>query len=384
VSVAQGENGRRRKQFYGKTQADVLHKVNKARHELDQGLPITGDGQTVQQFLEHWLENCARQRLRPRTFAGYKYHVEKKLVPALGATKLSALSGQQVQHMVNEHAKTLQPRTVRYVRAVLRSALNQAVKWNLVVRNVARLVDLPRMRKHYPRVLPPDEAKAFVKAASTNRLGALFSVALAVGLRLGEAEGLKWDDIDLESKKLHVRRALQRLPKEPGEKKSRVAFVEPKSEQSRRTVTLPQFAVDALKKHRVRQKEERLKAGKHWQEQGLVFATTVGTFVDERNLRREFQIVLDAAKLPHMRIHDLRHTCASLLLAQGVHIKVVQEILGHSHVSLTLDTYSHLIPGVEQQASEKMNALFVETAQEETQQESEPARGCQMAVKSPA
>lgn len=133
---------------------------------------------------------------------------------------------------------------------------------------------------------------------------------------------------------------------------------EPKSNTSRRAIVLPEFAVQVLRRHRVRQKEERLKAGEFWQDRNLVFTSTIGTPVDEQNLRREFTAILTAAKLPSMRIHDLRHTCASLLLAQGVAAKVVQEILGHSQIGLTLDTYSHLIPGLQSDAADKMNALL--------------------------
>lgn len=173
---------------------------------------------------------------------------------------------------------------------------------------------------------------------------------LAVGLRLGEALGLGWDDVDLTAKTLRIRRALQRVEK-------KLVFVEPKSERSRRTVSLPDFAITALKRQRTAQKEERLKAGSKWNDSGLVFTSSIGTPLDERNVRREFDEILKAAKLPAMRIHDLRHTCASLLLAQGVHPRVVMETLGHSQISLTRDTYSHVLPALGAEAATKMDLL---------------------------
>jgi integrase len=237
--------------------------------------------------------------------------------------------------------------------------LSHAEKWNLVARNVAKLVDLPKRRRHEPRVLAPKQAQAFVDAASEFRLGAVFSVSMALGLRLGEALGLTWDDVSFERKTLRVRQTLQRLPKAEGEQHGKVVFGEPKSDKSRRVISLPSFAVELLRRHQVRQKEDRLKAGSDWEDKNLVFTSTIGTPVDERNLRREFDAILKAAELPHMRIHDLRHTCASLLLAKGIHAKIVQEVLGHSQITLTLDTYSHLIPGLAGEAAKKIDEILV-------------------------
>ncbi len=358
LTVAHRDGKRVDKYFYGRTQGAVQKKMTKARRELQQGLPLQPENVTVAKFLRDWLKDIAPLRLRPRTLACYRQHVNDHLVPALGQTKLHHLTPQQVQALLNEKAKKLRPATVARIRATLRVALSQAEKWNLVARNVAKLVDVPKARRYQARVLTPQEARAFVNAATEVRLGAVFSVAMALGLRLGEALGLRWDDIELEGKQLRVRQTLQRLPKGEGEKHGKVVFGEPKSEKSRRVISLPTFAVDLLKRHRVRQKEERLKAGSDWKDQNLVFTSTVGTPVDERNLRREFETILTKAQLPHMRIHDLRHTCASLLLAQGIHPKVVQETLGHSQISLTLDTYSHLIPGMGEEAAKKMDEIL--------------------------
>jgi integrase len=228
------------------------------------------------------------------------------------------------------------------IRAVLRTALAQALKWQLVAWNVAVLVDLPRASRPQFRVMEPKGARELLKVAADHRLGPLFSVALAVGLRLGESLGLAWDDVDLSTRTLRVRRALQRFD-------GKLHFVEPKSESSNRSVALPESAVVVLGRHRVRQQTERLLAGQRWRDTGLVFTTTIGTPLDDRNVRKAFRELLDAAELPPMRIHDLRHTCTSLLLAQGVHSRVVME---------TLDTYSHVMPTLERNAADRMDAVL--------------------------
>ena len=343
---------RRRKQVYGRTRKEVRDQITKLLTDQQFGLPISTERQTVGQFLEHWLESSARPRLRPRTFAGYKTIVSQHLIPVLGKTQLRKLTPQHVQQMLI--AKTnegLAPRTVGGIRAVLRTALTQALKWRLVAWNVAVPVDLPRASRPQFRVLEPRQAQELLRVAADHRLGPLFSVALAVGLRLGESLGLAWGDVDLSARTLRVRRALQRFD-------GKLRFVEPKSESSNRRVALPESAVDVLRRHRVRQKTERLLAGERWRETGLVFTTTIGTPLDDRNVRKAFRELLDAAELPPMRIHDLRHTCASLLLAQGVHPRVVMETLGHSQISLTLDTYSHVMPTLERDAADRMDAVL--------------------------
>jgi integrase len=302
-----------RPSFYGKKAADVRDQLTKAKEQFKNGIEVGSDRQLVKDFLSGWLENTARPRLRPRTFTGYTQHIASHIVPAVGHLKLAELSPAHVQGLMKaKSTEGLSPRTVRYMRAVLRTALNDAVKWGIVARNVATLVELPRATRHAIRTLDADEARSFLSSAKKSRLGTIFSVALAVGLRLGEALALSWDDVDLDARTVRVRRALQRIEKT-------LQFVEPKSERSRRTVTLPEFAVTSLKRYRVAQKKEKLKAGSKWTASRLVFTSTIGTPLDERNVRREFDAILVAAKLPPMRIHDLRHTCASLMLAEAVH-----------------------------------------------------------------
>jgi integrase len=315
-------------------------------------LPVAPDKQTTGDFLGAWLTGTAKPRLRPRTYSDYRLIVNKHLIPTFGKVLLVKLGPEHVRDLfLRKTLAGLSARRIRAMRAVLRTALDEAVKWGRVARNVADLVKSPRATRFKAATLDQKQAKGLLKAASKHRLGALFSVALAVGLRLGEALGLRWEDVDLDGGTLSVMQALQRV-------EGKLQFVEPKSEQSRRKLRLPDVTLKVLKRHQTQQKRERLKAGGAWTESGLVFTSTIGSALDDRNVRRSFHSLLVAAKLPKIRIHDLRHTTATLLLAQGVHPKVVQEILGHSQISLTLDTYSHVLPHLGEEAAEKMNEML--------------------------
>ena len=244
----------------------------------------------------------------------------------------------------------LSPRTVQYARAVLRKALNQALRWGLVPRNVATLVDPPRSKRHEIVFFAPDQANAFLDTARGDRLEALYRVALSLGLRQGEALGLRWEDVDLERGVLRVRVALQRIDGVP-------QLVEPKTPRSHRTIALPRPLAAHLRAHRTRQITERL-ACPRWQDWDLVFPSSVGTPLSPQNLTKRYKALLRDAGLPAMRFHDLRHSCASLLLAQGVPARVVMETLGHSQIGLTLNTYAHVMPELQRQAAEAMERLF--------------------------
>jgi len=218
--------------------------------------------------------------------------------------------------------------------------------------NAAAMVSAPRGTRLEPKVLTPEEARRLLDAARGDRLEALYSVALALGLRQGEALGLKWSDIDLDSGVLRVRRAAQRIPRQG------TRFVETKTGRSRRTLFMPPVVISALRAHRARQILERLAAGQHWVELDVVFASQFGTLADGPNVTHRFHRLLKKAGLPPMRFHDLRHACASLLLVQGVHPRVVMETLGHSQISLTMNTYSHVLPALQREAADRMEAVL--------------------------
>lgn len=340
---------RLQKAFTGKTKEEVRRKLTEAMRAHDQGLTVNPKAQTVGQFLTHWLEEVVKQRVRPATYRSYEQIVRNHLMPGLGKYPLQKLTPLIVQTFLNAKAET--GISVEHLRRVLRSALTQAVKWDLVPRNAAALVSAPKKEKHEFAYLSPEMAKAFLVAAKEHRAEALFTVAVAVGLRLGEALGLRWQDVDLDEGTLTVRYQLQRLG-------GKAQLVEPKTTRARRTLPLPEFAIKALKAHKVRQLEERLMNADVWREQGLVFPSSVGTPMFERNVRRTLSAILTKCELPPMRFHDLRHTCATLLLVQGTDPRTIMETLGHSQIALTLNTYSHVLPSLQRDAADRMNRLL--------------------------
>lgn len=310
--------------------------------------------QRLGQYLEWWVsESLPTSGLRPATLVSYAEKVRLHINPTLGHVRLARLAPSHVEQLLRvKQAEGCSPGRVARIHAVLRAALSQAERWGLVARNVAKLVKAPQNTR--PEVVPltPAEARKLLEAAADDRLLALYSVGLALGLRLGEALGLHWADVDLDAGTLRVRTALQRVKGPDGWK---LTMVEPKSKRSRRTIPLPGSCVEALRAHRLRQMEERLAAGTRWVEQGLVFTTPKGTPIDPRNLLRRFHAVCELAGIGQRRFHDLRHTCASLLLAQNVHPRVVMETLGHSQMGLTMDTYSHVLPVLQRDAADLMD-----------------------------
>jgi integrase len=343
---------RRRKYVYGATAAEVQDALLKARADLAAGLPVAVEKQNVGQFLDRWLE-AVRPSVRPRTFQSYAILVRNHIAPELGRLRLDRLAPQHVQAaLVRKSASGLSAQTVRHVRAILRIALNQAIKWGLVVRNAASLAVAPKLERKSFRSLSPDEARRLLDAARGDHLEAVYSVALSLGLRMGEILGLRWQDIDLDGALLTVNQAIYRIAG-----KGLVA-AEPKTDRSRRALFLPDGVLRALRAHRLRQLQERLAAGSRWHDSGLAFTSGIGTPLEPRNLFRSFKALLRRAGLPDVRFHDLRHSAASLLLAQGVPMRAVMELLGHSNIGTTADIYSHVMPAMMRDVADKMDAIL--------------------------
>ena len=309
---------------------------------------------TVGELLDRWLDEAVVLTVRPRTLASYRYVVRVHLRPALGEIPLAALTPQDVQALLNRKAASgLAPRTVGYVRGVLRQALGYAERMDLVGRNVARLARPPRVPRRQVSPLTLEEARLFRAAVAGDRLEALYLVAVGCGLRQGEILGLRWRDVDLDGRLLRVRFALARVDGD-------MALVEPKSATSRRNVPMPSFVAEALAVHQARQAAEALPRCPEPPDpfSDLVFTTTLGTPLDGISVTRRFQRVLKGAGLPRQRFHDLRHAAASYMLAAGVPARVVMETLGHSEISLTLNTYSHVLPGLGRDAADRMETLL--------------------------
>jgi integrase len=337
--------------LYGKTQKEAREKLDDLKRRLREGQVGDLDRQTVGQFLTYWLDHVAKPTVRASTFRSYKYIVEFHLIPALGKYQLTKLTTQRVQALLNAKREAgLAPNTVRTIRAVLRRALNEAVVYRQVAQNVASAAKPPRGGKAESVVLDQAQATAFLYEVREDRLEALYRVAVALGLRQGEILGLRWEDVDFERRLIQVRFQMQRVDGE-------FAFVELKSRESRRIVDLPEMLVLALKKHKKRQNEERLLA-KRWDDRDLVFCTRYGTPLDGPNVTRYFQAALERANLPRLRFHELRHSCASLLIAQGYTADEVRRLLGHSDVRLTLNTYTHQFEASRRRVADAMDAIF--------------------------
>ena len=350
---------RKRKVFYGKTRKEVQEKLKQALHEQQQGTLITAPQQTVGQFLVDWLENTHKKSVRPRTYERYQEAIRLHLVPVLGGYQLLKLSAQHVQAFYTKKLNEgLSPTTVSYLHSVLHNALDTAVKWGLVSRNVCDLTSPPRKERFEIQPFTAEQVQQFLIAARGHKWETLFSMALATGMRQGELLGLKWQDINFSTGTLQVRRILSRVM---SERKVR-EFIEadPKTQKSRRSITLAPFALEALKQHRARQIETKVKAGPSWEEHDYVFCTLTGTHLRPNHVVDEFKKILKRAGLPAIRFHDLRHSTATLLLSLGVHAKVVQEMLGHTQISMTMDIYSHVLPSMQVDAVNRLNDLLKE------------------------
>ncbi|MEP6539892.1 MAG: site-specific integrase [Bryobacteraceae bacterium] len=347
------QDGRRkRKTYYGETRKQVQEQLSAAMRSQQLGLPIPSERENVGHLLQTWFQNVAVARVRPKTAQSYKWIIDQHLIPMIGHTRLAKLTASDIQSLLNDKRKTgLKPRTVQHIHAILRIALGQAVKWDLVARNVAKLVDSPTVSRSEVNVLGPDAARALLAAVEGHRLSALFSTCVSLGLRQGEALGLRWEDLDLIRGTLDVRFSLQRID-------GKLQLVEPKTNRSRRRLVLPAVCVAAFQRHRARQQQERTVAGDGWHSTGLVFTSSLGTALDGPNVTHQFQRLLKVAGLPRMRFHDLRHTCATLLLVQGIHPRLVMELLGHSQIALTMNTYTHVLPLMKKEVAERMNEIL--------------------------
>jgi integrase len=314
--------------------------------------PITLDG-----FLDKWLESAAKPRVSERTFSEYSALLRRYVREPLGKTKLSELRALEIQALYSQMLEQgLSARVVRYTHAVLSSALKQAVRWSMLYRNPAGLVQLPKQDRKEMCALTPGQSAQFLVALKADRYSALFALALSTGMRPEEYLGLRWIDVDLVKATVTVRRALVWRTKGGG-----WYFTEPKTSRSRRTIPVPASMIAALVDHKRQQSEERLKLGSEWQDNGLVFTTSLGSPLNISNLTaKHFKPALKRAGLPNtIRLYDLRHTCATLLLGAGENPKVVSERLGHASITLTLDVYSHVLPDMQKAASDKLeNLLF--------------------------
>ena len=351
LTVGRKPNGKLdRRWIYAATHEEARRLLNRAIKNRDDGVRLPSHRLTVGAFLREWLARF-ESGWRPKTAISYRQIVEQHLLPSFDTIRLDRLHQSEIEKLLSEKlASGLSATTVCYIRNVLRAALSQAMRDDLLVRNVAKLARVPRAKKFRPKPLSGSQTETLLAEVENDRHAATLAMGVH-GLRVGEIRGLQWGDIDLEGGTLSVHRQLQTIPnpKRPDGSKERrrrrSLTSEPKSEESRRAVVLSDFAKDALARHLAREKKERFATGRPAVAQDdFVFTTLSGTPVDDANLRRWFKAVLKRAELPaDTRIHDLRHTCASLLARAGLSPEHARATLGHSDVRLTMEVYTHVL-----------------------------------------
>ena len=309
----------KRKYLYGKTKEELEEKLRSMKRGM----------QTVRDFLQGWLQTV-EQGCKPSTYGSYEYIVRCHLIPHIGEMQLTRLTARDVQHLIAtlQH-KDLSARTVHYAVSVLGRALNWAVKWGDTQCNVVEQVRLPRYEQYPVEPLTFAQARRLLDTIRGHRLETLYRLAVSLGLRRGEIIALTWADVDLDRHTLTIQQS--------------------KTRAGRRTLPLPPVLLESLQHHRLRQEQER-EENPDWQEHNLVFPSERGTPLNPRNLVRHYKSLLRKAELPDIRFHDLRHTAATFLIAQGVNLHVIKSVLGHSRITVTSDLYGHLIPGVQEDA----------------------------------
>ena len=350
VYVLQPDGTRARKFAYGKTWAECDTKRRALLDKVANGVPVPTRSAKLSEWLTYWLDNIVKPRRKLSTYDKYEAHARLHLVPMIGVKRLEFLSVADVRRFLARLEKQTTAATAKESHRVLRTALAAACREELITRNVASLVEPPRVTARELSPWTLDETLDFLAAARKDPLYAAFVLAVTMGLRRGEIVGLRWSDVDLDNRVLYVRQQTQR-------RRGQLYDDDPKGRR-RRTVPLPAMCVAPLRWHRMRQADARKRAGKTWRESAYIFTTRTGRTVEPRNVYRSFTRVAKDAGLRVIRLHDARHGCATLLTAAGVAPRVVMEILGHSQISITMDVYTHVVQDTQREAISHMDRLL--------------------------
>jgi integrase len=357
------ETGKRKQQWVSVkgTKKDAEKRLSELLSQLDNGIYVQPKRTTFADYLEMWLNEYAKNNLSPRGFERYAGIIRKHLIPDLGKVTLTQLKPEHLQkHYTTKLNDGLSARTVRYHHALIHVALQTAVKWGLVSRNVADAVDPPRIRRNEMQTWDEDDVNRFLEAAKDSPYYALFHTALYTGMRRSKLLGLKWTDVDFILSQIYINRSLHHL------KDGSYIFTQPKSAKSRRTIALSPSAILTLKEHHEKQEAIRAMLGIPLTDDDLVFSQLDGKPLRPNTITRAWTMLAARAGVKVIRLHDARHTHASLMLKQGIHPKIVQERLGHASIQMTLDTYSHVAPGLQQAAAEGFDRLLNHKARNET------------------
>jgi integrase len=368
--------GERRTEIMATNRAELSSKYEREIESRKRSLDTQAARLPLADFLKSFLDYYKSDGgVEPQTWADYRFHIDAYIVPVLGKIALSKLTTRDIDQwslalrakISARTSKPLSERTLSYAAAVLRRALQFAVDWNYIAANPAsaRIRTAKRRRKITTskiQYFTPEQSRQFRLAVRGDRFEALYLLALMTGMREGELFGLKWTDLHLDASLLTVNHSLAHTKRKKGEEGERVVLKGPKTVGSRRTIELPSITVSVLREHQGRQQDQRIAAREDWREEGYVFTSRFGTPLDWGNTLHRFQALCKKNDLPKIRFYDLRHTHASLLIAEGVHPKKIAERLGHSSIKLTMDTYGHLFEGSDRESAEQMDRLFGSTS----------------------
>ncbi len=369
ITTGYDDEGRQNRQFYyGKTRQEVADKLNQAVHRLSTGTYVEPNKITVGQWVDTWLNEYKKPSVRPTTYESYEYLTRVHIIPSIGHITLKDLRPEQLQKLYNDklckgrtdNSGGLSARTVRYIHIIIHEALSQAVKNNLIVRNVSELTTLPKQSKKEMRVLTLEEQSRFLDTLEDDRLRAAYILALATGIREGELMALRWQDVDLKEGLIKINRSIKRVKNFDRNTtvKTKLIFQEPKTNAGKRTIPLPFSVIGELEAHKKRQLLEKMEARKVYTDNDLVFCNEIGNPTEPATIAQKFYKLIKKAGIDKANFHALRHTYATRLLEANEHPKVVQEILGHSDISMTLNTYSHVMPEIKKAAAQKIDFLF--------------------------
>ncbi len=331
---------------------DAEKRLSELLHQIDTGAYMKPGKTTVTDYLHQWLSDYAMVNLSPRTVEGYEHIFQRHLLPELGKLTLTQLKPEHLQRYYSQKLNSgLGAQTVRHHHTVLHKALQTAIEWGLVGRNAADAVSPPRAQCPEMQTWNEDEISQFLEAAKTTAYYALFYTALFTGMRRSELLALRWQDIDFLLGQIYVNRSMHVL------KGSRVIFKSPKSAKGRRTVALPPSLFLVLDEYRKAREAESILLDKPISDSELVFSTLGKPFLPNTVTHAWIKLVRRTG-LKMIRLHDARHTHASIMLKQGIHPRIVQERLGHSTIAITLDTYSHVTPGLQDAAAKRFDDVL--------------------------
>lgn len=362
ITVGKNSDGtQKRRFFYGKTRQEVAEKLNKALNELNTGMYVDINKITVSDWLNKWLYSYKLNSIKPKTFESYNYIIQSCIMPFIGNFYLQDLNTDNIQSMLNKLIKkNLSSRTIKYTHTVLHSALEQAFKNSLITKNSSNNVALPKKSKKEIRILSIEEQTIFLNCVKSHRLNAAFILLLSTGIRVGELLALSWDNVNIEEGTIRITQNVQRIKvfDESSKTKTKLIFGTPKTDKGIRTIPLLDSVINILIEHKKRQANEQNKAGEIYKDNNLVFCTEIGTPIEPRNLTRTFKGILKKANLEDINLHALRHTFATRGLESGIELKVMQELLGHSSISVTGDIYSHVLPEKKKESINKLRGVF--------------------------